>query len=329
MYNQFFNTVLEVLKQDHRFFTDNGELLRNSVYEAAMQMDAKLIKLLLSNEETKKRFFADVEGVLVFDKVGFGWVINNREFLPDSYTRYKNKIGLVNSRDEYISTSKDVVLVFPYKDCVLEGGQTKEDQKRDEIFYNETLAPDEVDRLLYPKVFMNAKRYTADGEESITEFKDTDNLIIKGNNLIALHSLLPKYEGKVKLIFIDPPYNTINDTFGYNDTFNHSTWLTFMKNRLEVARKLLSQDGSIYISMDYNEVHYLKVLMDEIFGRDCFQREIIWRMGFVSGYKTKVKNFIRNHDTILFYSLILKECYLINCILKMRSLNHLLRTQRI
>ena len=302
MYNQFFNTVLEVLKQDQRFFTDNGELLRNSVYEAAMQMDSKLIKLLLSNEETKKRFFADVEGVLVFDKVGFGWVINNREFLPDSYTRYKNKIGLVNSRDEYISTSKDVVLVFPYKDCVLEGGQTKEDQKRDEIFYNETLAPDEVDRLLYPKVFTNAKRYTADGEESITEFKDTDNLIIKGNNLIALHSLLPKYEGKVKLIFIDPPYNTKNDTFGYNDTFNHSTWLTFMKNRLEVARKLLSQDGSIYISMDYNEVHYLKVLMDEIFGRDCFQREIIWRMGFVSGYKTKVKNFIRNHDTILFYS---------------------------
>jgi adenine-specific DNA-methyltransferase len=302
MYNQFFNTVLEVLKQDQRFITDNGELLRNSVYEAAMQMDSKLIKLLLSNEETKKRFFADVEGVLVFDKVGFGWVINNREFLPDSYTRYKNKIGLVNSRDGYISTSKDVVLVFPYKDCVLEGGQTKEDQKRDEIFYNETLAPDEVDRLLYPKVFTNAKRYTADGEESITEFKDTDNLIIKGNNLIALHSLLPKYEGKVKLIFIDPPYNTINDTFGYNDTFNHSTWLTFMKNRLEVARKLLSQDGSIYISMDYNEVHYLKVLMDEIFGRDCFQREIIWRMGFVSGYKTKVKNFIRNHDTILFYS---------------------------
>ena len=302
MNNQFYNIVLEVLKQDKRFFTDNGELLRNSVYESAMQMDSKLIKLLLLNEETKKRFFNDVDGIIIFDKIEFGWVINNREFLPDSYTRYKNKIGLVNSRDEYISTSKDVVLVFPYKDCVLEGGQTKEDQKRDEIFYNETLASDEVDRLLYPKVFTNAKRYTADGEESITEFKDTDNLIIKGNNLIALHSLLPKYEGKVKLIFIDPPYNTINDTFGYNDTFNHSTWLTFMKNRLEVARKLLSQDGSIYISMDYNEVHYLKVLMDEIFGRDCFQREIIWRMGFVSGYKTKVKNFIRNHDTILFYS---------------------------
>lgn len=302
MYNQFFNTVLEVLKQDQRFFTDNGELLRNSVYEAAMQMDSKLIKLLLSNEETKKRFFADVEGVLVFDKVGFGWVINNREFLPDSYTRYKNKIGLVNSRDEYISTSKDVVLVFPYKDCVLEGGQTKEDQKRDEIFYNETLAPDEVDRLLYPKVFMNAKRYTADGVESITEFKDTDNLIIKGNNLLAIASLLKRYEGQVNLIYIDPPYNTGNDSFKYNDSFNHSTWLTFMKNRLEIAKKLLANNGSIYVQIDNNELHYLKVLMDEIFGVENFQREIIWVLKGVSGYKSLINNYVRGHETILFYT---------------------------
>ena len=232
---------------------------------------------MYKRQETKKRFFADVEGVLVFDKVGFGWVINNRQFLPDSYTRYKNKIGLVNSRDEYISTSKDVVLVFPYKDCVLEGGQTKEDQKRDEIFYNETLAPDEVDRLLYPKVFMNAKRYTADGVESITEFKDTDNLIIKGNNLLAIASLLKRYEGQVNLIYIDPPYNTGNDSFKYNDSFNHSTWLTFMKNRLEIAKKLLANNGSIYVQIDNNELHYLKVLMDEIFGVENFQREIIWR----------------------------------------------------
>ena len=302
MNNQFYNIVLEVLKQDKRFFTDNGELLRNSVYEAAMQMDSKLIKLLLSNEETKKRFFADVEGVLVFDKVGFGWVINNREFLPDSYTRYKNKIGLVNSRDEYISTSKDVVLVFPYKDCVLEGGQTKEDQKRDEIFYNETLAPDEVDRLLYPKVLTNAKRYYTDGTEPVTEFKDTDNLIIKGNNLLAISSLLKRYEGKINLIYIDPPYNTGTDSFGYNDNFKRSTWLTFMKNRLDIAQKLLSPEGAIYVQLDYHQVHYAKVLMDEIFGENNFQREIIWRIGWLSGYKTADNNWIRNHDTILFYS---------------------------
>lgn len=83
--------------------------------------------------------------------------------MPDSYTRYKNKIGLTDGAGDFISSSDEVVLSFPYKDCVLEGGQSKEDQKREEIFYNETLAPEEVDRLLYPKVLTAAKRYTQDG----------------------------------------------------------------------------------------------------------------------------------------------------------------------
>lgn len=199
----FFETVVSVLKRDERFFAADGEFLRNAVYEAAMQMDTGLIKLLLSNSETKTRFFSDVDGVLVFDKVGFGWVINNRQFLPNSYTRYKNKIGLANERGDLISASGDVELVFPYKDCVLEGGQTKEDQKRSEVFYNTTLAPDEVDRLLFPKAFCNATRYTKDGKEAITTFAKTDNLIIKGNNLLAISSLLKKFEGKIKCIYID------------------------------------------------------------------------------------------------------------------------------
>lgn len=159
----FFDTVLSVLKQDERFFAEDGTFLRNAVYEAAMQMDENLIHLLIANGDTKARFFKKVDGVLVFDKVGFAWVINNREFLPDSYTRFKNKIGLADENGEMISTSGKVELVFPYKDCVLEGGQTKEDQKRSEIFYNETLAPDEVDRLLYPKVLTGAKRYSYGG----------------------------------------------------------------------------------------------------------------------------------------------------------------------
>ncbi len=298
----FYNVVLDVLKQDERFFTDDGQLLRNSVYEAAMQMDAKLIKALYDNGETRKRFFTDIDGIAVFDKVGFGWIINNREFLPGSYTRYKNKIGLVNNKGEYISASNYVELVFPYKDCVLEGGQTKEDQKRSEIFYNETLAPDEVDRLLYPKVFTNAKRYTAGGVQNITDISENDNLIIKGNNLLAISSLLKAYEGKIKLIYIDPPYDTGSDSFGYNDRFNRSSWLAFMKNRLEIAKQLLSDEGAIYVQLDYHQVHYAKVLMDEVFGEDNFQREIIWRIGWLSGYKTKDNNWIRNHDTILFYS---------------------------
>ena len=297
------NDILaELLKKDERYYTAEGELLKNAVYEDAMKMDPSLIKLLLSDETCKSRFFTEVDGILVFDKVGFGWVINNREFLPDSYTRYKNKIGLTDSNGDFISASNNVVLSFPYKDCVLEGGQTKEDQKKDEIFYNETLAPEEVDRLLYPKVFTNAKRYSKDGVEENITFDENDNLIIKGNNLLAISSLLKRYEGRIKLIYIDPPYNTGNDGFKYNDSFNHSTWLTFMKNRLEIAKKLLTPDGSIYVQIDNNELHYLKVLMDDIFGIDNFQREIIWVLKGVSGYKSLINNFVRGHDTILYYT---------------------------
>lgn len=142
-----------------------------------------------------------------FDKQGFAWFIESKEFLPDSYTKYTNKIGLTNGGD-FISKSNDVVLDFPYKDCILEGGQDKEDQKRKEIFYNETIASDEISKMLAPKVFTNAKRYTKDGIEENITFDENDNLIIKGNNLIALSSLLKRYEGKVKCIYIDPPYNT-------------------------------------------------------------------------------------------------------------------------
>ena len=305
MSKAFYVELLDLLKKDpeKRFYADNGkDLLRNKVYECAMKMDKDLIKLLLSNDRMKDKFFTDIDGTLVFDKTAFGWAVNNKAFLQDSYTRFKNTIGLIDSKEQFISSKNDVVLSFPYKDCVLEGGQTKEDQKRGEIFYNELLAPDDVDRLLAPKVFTNMKRYTKDGEESITEFDDKDNLLIKGNNLISIASLLKRYEGKIKCIYIDPPYNTGNDSFKYNDTFNHSTWLTYMKNRLIIARKLLSDDGSIYVQIDNNELHYLKVLMDEVFGVENFQREIVWVLKGVSGYKSLINNFVRGHDTILFYT---------------------------
>lgn len=264
----FYETVLEVLKQDSRFIADDGTFMRNAVYEAAMKMDAGLIRLLLSNEETSSRFFADVDGVKVFDKVRFAWVINNRQFLPDSYTRFKNKIGLVDEMGEMISNSGKVELVFPYKDCVLEGGQTKEDQKRQEIFYNETLAPDEIDRLLYPKVLVNTKRYTKDKiVENITDFSDTDNLVIKGNNLLALASMNKRFKNKVRMAYWDIPYNTNSDSFGYNDRFSRSTWLVFMKNRVEKVLPLLTDNGGvILIHCSFHQYSYLKVLLDEVIG---------------------------------------------------------------
>lgn len=299
-----FDTLKNILSEDKRFVTEKGEILRNAVYEAGMKMDKSLLKMLLNNAATKEKFFQEVEldgnKTLVFDKVGFGWIVSNKEFLPDSYTRYKNKIGLVDGNDQYISNSNDVELVFPYKDCVLVGGQTKEDQKRNEIFFNKTLAPDEVDRLLASKVLVNAKRYTKDGVESITSFDKNDNLIIKGNNLLALESLLPIYEGQVKCIYIDVPYNTANDTFQYNDRFTHSTWLTFMKNRLEIAKKFLRFDGTIWLSCDDNEGHYLKVFCDEIFGRENFINTVLWQK--IHSTKNDAKYLSDNHDFILVYA---------------------------
>ena len=263
----FYETVLAVLKSDKRFVAEDGTFLRNAVYEAAMKMDKDLIRILLSNEKTEKRFFVDVDGIKVFDKIGFSWVINNRQFLPDSYTRFKNKIGLVDETGTLISASGKVELVFPYKDCILEGGQTKEDQRREEIFYNETLAPDEVDRLLYPKVFSCAKRYGKDSVEDITQFSLKDNLIIKGNNLLVISSLLKRYEGKVKCVYLDPPYNPTSNanTFAYNNSFNRSTWLVFMKTRLQMAKRFLTADGVLIVAIDKNEQPRLQILIEEIF----------------------------------------------------------------
>ena len=230
---KFFDRLLELLKRDERFFADDGNFLRNAVFEAAMNADEKLLRLLLSEKNIADNFFKDVAGFKVFDKIKFAWTINNRQFLPDSYTRFKNKIGLVDEHDNLISAQDKIALVFPYKDCVLEGGQTADDQKRTEIFYNELLARDDVDRLLKPKVFTNAVRHSKDAAQVAETFSDNDNLIIKGNNLLALASLKKIFAAKVKCIYIDPPYNTGKDSFGYNDRFNHSTWLVFMKNRLE------------------------------------------------------------------------------------------------
>lgn len=303
----------ELLMADGRFVDNNNNLLKNRIVELALKLDKNLIKLLLKNERIKKHFFENVDGVLVFDREKFMKFVDNKKFLPDSYTAFKNKIGLANEEGKYLAKSKEVVLVWPYKDCVLEGGQEKTDEKRKEIFHNVILAPDEIDRLLEPKVFTNFKRIDAQGEHKLDSFKRdaeinrkrglpedtiTDNLIIKGNNLLVLHSLLKEFRGKVKLIYIDPPYNTGNDEFRYNDNFNHSTWLTFMKNRLEVAKKLLKNDGVIFVHCDDNEQAYLKILMDEIFGRNNFISTIV-AMTNRSG--RDYGGIARTHDYMLVY----------------------------
>jgi len=291
---------LERLLSQKEEFLVEGALNKNKLAELARRYDPQLLNLLMTEPTTSSHFFSRLEeGVLVFKKDTFLQFLNNKEFLPDSFTAYKTKIGLATSDNKYLSENNEVVLNFPYKDCILEGGQTKEDANRQELFFNETLAPTEINRLLDDKVLTNFKRFDADGEHEVKEVSDTDNLIIKGNNLIALHSLKKRFAEKVKLIYIDPPYNTGNDSFGYNDSFNHSTWLTFIKNRFTIAKDLLSEDGVIFVQCDDNEQAYLKVLMDEIFGIQNFISiivDVVKPEGRRYGYIAK------SHEYILVYS---------------------------
>lgn len=130
---------------------------------------------------------------------------------------------------------------------------------------------------------------------------NTENMIIHGDNLLVLKALLPEFEGKIKCIYIDPPYNTGNAFEHYDDSVEHSTWLSLMRPRLELLRLLLDPDhGSIWISIDADESHYLKVLCDEVFGRSNFIDEVIWQRAY-SPINLK-KTLSRCHDTIFVYA---------------------------
>lgn len=294
----------KLLTADERLVVE-GKLMKNKIIELGLALDKGLLSLLLSNATIKKHFFEEVSGTLVFDKIKFMKFVSNKEFLPDSYTSFKNKIGLTID-DEFITENKEVVLSFPYKDGILEGGQTKDDVKRNEKFWNLTLAPDQIDRLLHPKVFSNFKKYSKDGFKNVAEVTSNDNFIFRGNNLIVLHSIAKVYSGKLKMIYIDPPYNTGSDSFLYNDSFNHSTWLVFMKNRLEIAWQLLSPDGAFFIQVDDTEHAYLKVLCDEVFGRENFKENIVLKSSTESGVNAinvkRGERLFKVKEHILFYT---------------------------
>ena len=302
---------LEKILQDDARIWDEDVLDYPQLFELARTYDKDLLDALFNNKDSKNKFFMQVGDSLVFKYNEFRFYLEENQ-VNNSFTQYANKIGLA-SKGEHLSDSTDYVLDWPYKDCVLEGGMSSEEdadtfiekkvettpgkmdksgnvispektevtfsqakRKREEIFYNNIIADKEIDRLLDKKALKNFTRYTAKGEEAVKEIKrDEDgtikeNLLIKGNNLLALHSLKEQFAGKVKLIYIDPPYNTGGDLdiFAYNNKFNHSTWLTFMKNRLEVAKEFLREDGVIALAIDHFELFYIGTLMDQVFGRE-------------------------------------------------------------
>ena len=300
------NELIELLKAKPEYFA-NGKLIKNKVTEAADKYDTDLIELLLTHNSIKLQFFVPVAKNFVFKLKEFKQFLSNKSFLKESYTSFKNQIGLQDEEGNYYRENKDVVLVFPYKDCVLEGGQDKEEQKRNEIFYNETLAPDEITRLFDNKALTNFKLYDNSGEQKLNAKSEIDfsnqNLILKGNNLLALHSLkkIKSIAGQVKLIYIDPPYNTNTDEFNYNDKFRQSTWLTFMKNRIEISKNLLASNGVFLVQISDLRVGVLRVLLDEIFEPQNFINQISVKTKSPSGFKTVNLGVFESAEHILIY----------------------------
>ncbi|UOS00385.1 site-specific DNA-methyltransferase [Helicobacter pylori] len=253
-----------------------------------LQNDEKLLTFMLEDKNAndyKNAFFKTIANSLVFNQKALLECLTKE--LENSFTRFENKIGLY-SQGCPIKSSELVVLNFPFKDNVLLGNAKDNSTKSKELFYHEILHKKEIDTLLKKKALCRFEMHGEGDLESALKDKNT-NYLIKGNNLIALHSLKKKFAKQVKCIYIDPPYNTGNDSFNYNDNFNHSSWLVFMKNRLEVAREFLSDDGVIFVQCDDNEQAYLKVLMDEIFGRENFIACFVWEKTSNSLSRIRIK----------------------------------------
>lgn len=297
-----YEKLCNILKTNTKLVTKDGALLKNKVQELARKMDSSLLETLLSNEFTKEMFFTNINGIEVFDVNKFTHMVESQAFLPDSYTRFKQSVMLTDGIQS-IQRNGDVVLEFPNKDCVLEFDSTDTNTAREETFLNETLMKNEIDTLFDHKAFMDASRCDNNGVgvHPTTDFSMNDNLIIKGNNLLALHTLYPKYKGQIKLMYWDVLYNTNNDQVPYNDSFKHSSWLTMMKNRLEIAQKLLRDNGFIALHCDASEMHYLKVLCDEIFGRSNYITTITCKVKSAGGLTSGTEMFFDCSEYILIY----------------------------
>ncbi len=296
---------MEHLSKDERLLI-NDEIAQTKVLQYAINPDEKFLSVLKESPILSKEFFNKIGEFIVFRQNDFIQFVNGHSFWLDSYTSFRNKVGLSTNR-EVISKNNKVVIDFPYKDCVLEGGKQRLNSKNKklkdkEIFYHSVIDSTEIDRLLDPKVFVNTKRVSIEGENNDVLMQEDDNLLIKGNNLLALHSLKERYHGQIQLIYLDPPYNLDTDDFEYNDRFKRSTWLTFMKNRLSVANELLKDSGAIFVQIDHHEMPYLKVLMDEIFSEENFVQIITVKTSSPAGFKTVNPGPIEVTEYILFYT---------------------------
>jgi adenine-specific DNA-methyltransferase len=161
------------------------------------------------------------------------------------------------------------------------------------------IGKDERPRL-EPRILIEDAEKSYHAPRRITECDIFDNRVIFGDNLLALKALEQEFVGRVKCIYVDPPYNTGAAFEHYDDGIEHSLWLSLMRDRLEVLRGLLAQDGSIWVAIDDNEAHYFKVLMDDVFGRENFVSTIVWEKA--DSPRNSARQFSSDHDYVLVYS---------------------------
>jgi adenine-specific DNA-methyltransferase len=152
---------------------------------------------------------------------------------------------------------------------------------------------------LEPRILLEDPEKSYHAVHQVTDHDLFDNRLIFGDNLLALKALEQEFAGKIKCIVIDPPYNTGSAFEHFDDGLEHSLWLSMMRDRLEMLRRLLSEDGSIWITMDDNEAHYLKVMLDEIFGRAQFLGNVLWQK--VYSDRMDAREFSVSHDHVLVY----------------------------
>ena len=307
--SQTFETAIqqalrEVVESFDEQYVAEGLLKKDAIITDLDNYRPELVEKILTNTILNEAFTEDIAGATILKINDIIQMLEVDEYWSNSYTRYTNKIGLA-ADNRYLDEATDVVLNFPYKDGILKAGMTKDDVSREdaeESFLNEIVAREEIDVLLDKKILKNAKKYDKNGSSPVSEIKDTNNLIIKGNNLLALHSLKKRFSGKIKSIIVDPPYyfkkTKSSDAFNYNSNFKLSTWLVFMKNRLDVAKELLSDEGLCIIIVGEEGCAQLKLLADNIFEEDKYIGTISWRK---SDNQANIGEFAKVTDYILIY----------------------------
>lgn len=164
---------------------------------------------------------------------------------------------------------EQIVLDFPTKNDVWCSATNN--------FYDINHDSKAINHMLSSQSFVNLKKYDVKGAHDVSDFENSNNLIIKGDNLIALHHLKDRFKGKIQLVYLDPPYNNNNYTTHYPNAFSQSTYLTFIKNRLEILKALLKTTGTIFIQCSNHNQAHIKILCDQTFGKDNFLNQLIWR----------------------------------------------------